>query len=47
VDPDLARFAERIRAVAPRMPETVLSNAIDVAASEIERMADERGDGDD
>jgi DNA-binding PadR family transcriptional regulator len=47
VDPDLARFAERVRAVAPRMPEAVLSNAIDVAASEIERMADERGDGDD
>lgn len=51
VDPDLARFAERIRTVAPRLPERVLSNAIDVAASEIERMANdhdgERGDGDD
>jgi DNA-binding PadR family transcriptional regulator len=51
VDPDLARFAERVRAVAPRLPEPVLSNAIDVAASEIERMANdhesERGDGDE
>ena len=51
VEPDLARFAERIRAVAPRLPETVLSNAIDVAASEIERMAGdvdgERRDGDE
>jgi hypothetical protein len=47
VDPDLARFAERVRAVAPRLPEPVLSNAIDVAASEIERMADERGDSDE
>lgn len=46
VEPDLARFAERVRAVAPRMDEHVLSNAIDVAASEIERMADERGDDD-
>lgn len=51
VEPDLARFAERVRAVAPRLPERVLSNAIDVAASEIERMANhhdgERGDGDE
>jgi DNA-binding PadR family transcriptional regulator len=47
VEPDLARFAERIRAVAPRLSEKVLSKAIDVAASEIERMADERGDGDE
>ena len=47
VEPDLARFTERVRAVAPRMDVTVLSKAIDVAASEIERMADERGHGDE
>lgn len=51
VEPDLARFVERVRAVAPQLPERVLSNAIDVAASEIERMANhhdgERGDRDE
>ena len=47
VEPDLARFVERVRAVAPRMEVGVLSKAIDVAASEIERMADERGHGDE
>jgi DNA-binding PadR family transcriptional regulator len=47
VEPDLARFAERVRSVAPRMDVAVLSKAIDVAASEIERMADERGHRDE
>jgi DNA-binding PadR family transcriptional regulator len=47
IEPDLARFAERIRAVVPRLSDTVLSKAIDVAAQEIERMADEGGRSDD
>ena len=47
VEPDLTRFAQRIRAVAPRLSDPVLSKAIDVAAREIERMADEGGHSDD
>jgi DNA-binding PadR family transcriptional regulator len=42
VEPDLARFAQRVRAVAPRLDETVIAGALDVAASEIERMAEDR-----
>jgi DNA-binding PadR family transcriptional regulator len=41
VEPDLARFAHRVRTVAPRMDEAVLSGALDVAATEIERIAAE------
>ena len=44
IEPDLARFAERVRAVAPRMAEPVLTAALDIAASEIERMAKEGTD---
>jgi DNA-binding PadR family transcriptional regulator len=47
VEPDIARFAQRVRAVAPRLSDAVLSKAIDVAASEIERMAEEEGRRDD
>jgi DNA-binding PadR family transcriptional regulator len=39
VEPELARFSERVRAVAPRIPEEVLTGALDVAAQQIERLA--------
>lgn len=42
VEPDLARFAQRVRAVAPRLDEAVIAGALDVAATEIERMATEK-----
>jgi DNA-binding PadR family transcriptional regulator len=41
VEPDLARFAQRVRAAAPRLDEAVISGALDVAATEIERMAED------
>lgn len=45
VEPDLARFAQRVRAVAPRLDEAVIAGALDVAATEIERMANKDDDG--
>jgi DNA-binding PadR family transcriptional regulator len=43
VEPELARFVERVRTVAARVDDAVLTSALEVAAGEIERLAEEGG----